>query len=296
LRGKVVCEDCDVDGGGGESGERPVGRKKRGRGGSSSSSQWVTQDLTMLDDSDDNDDVNESTSTSISTRSNNTPQNNHQLEHQIQRITRLAASNPSSSSSDLIPAASFAADAPGNSSCLRPSSSLSPTPLPPSLGGGQLHCDPATAAAIADGSWDDGQRVAVVRTALGEAVKLVGRSIPSLELLLGRVHEGYDGGNEEYEAFCDGRRIVMNLFAFVGRVGPVVGDRGGRTVAAAGGGGGGGSASAPEALYPRSLVHDLVVVVTHELAHFLEPGAGHGPVWRDTHMRMVIEVMGRLEG
>lgn len=70
----------------------------------------------------------------------------------------------------------------------------------------------------------------------------------------------------------------MNLFAFVD-VGVGVGVGG-----------------TPAARYARSLVHDLVVVVTHELAHFLEPGAGHGPLWRDTHMRMVIEVMGRLEG
>ena len=42
--------------------------------------------------------------------------------------------------------------------------------------------------------------------------------------------------------------------------------------------------------FPRGLLHDLVVTVTHELAHLLVSGGGHGPNWRDAHMGLLQQV------
>ena len=39
---------------------------------------------------------------------------------------------------------------------------------------------------------------------------------------------------------------------------------------------------APQAT-PRALKHELVMTLTHEVAHLLEKGGDHGPEWRGTH-------------
>merc|ERR1712038_1049184 len=113
-------------------------------------------------------------------------------------------------------------------------------------------------------------KILLLRNALEEASQLVQRSIPSTKDLLTTIRVGYDGKNDTYEAFCVGSTIVVNLFAYLPKVQGL---------------------ESPS----RSLIHDLVITITHELAHMLKPDAGHGPVWRDTHMKMVIPVMNYLQ-
>jgi len=172
----------------------------------------------------------------------------------------------------IIPQSEFESDNAGQDTCLRPSSLLQDVQVDDSLGGGSILCDADTASAIQNGTWNMsfGSDVLALRQHLKVANDLIRDSIPSLAQLLQRVKSGFDADNVEYEGFCNGTHIIINLNAF-----------------------------RPKLRYtsnrPRSLVHDFVVIVTHELAHFLEPTAGHGPLWRDTHMKMVIEVMQHLE-
>jgi len=172
----------------------------------------------------------------------------------------------------IIPQTEFEGDNAGDDTCLRPASSLEDVPVDASLGGGSMFCDARSASEIQNGTWSARLRsdVSALREHLNSANDLVRGSIPSLGQLLQRVKAGFDADNDDYEAFCNGTHIVVNLHAFKPKL-----------LAAA--------------KNPRALIHDFVVVVTHELAHFLEPTAGHGPVWRDTHMKMLVEVMQHLE-
>merc|ERR1712043_139192 len=99
-----------------------------------------------------------------------------------------------------------------------------------------------------------------------EAKSIVCQSMPSLNTLIECVVIGYDGQNNDYEGFCNGNQIIINLYSYI-----------------------------PKLSGGRALIHDFVITITHELAHFLEPNAGHGPLWRDAHMKMVMEVMRNLE-
>lgn len=159
----------------------------------------------------------------------------------------------------------------GDDTCLRPSSSLTNVTVDTSMGGGKMFCDANTVDALNSGNMNEEtkRKISRIRKMLGEAIKIVKDSIPSLETLVRRVSHGYDSENGTYEAFCDGRNIIVNLFSYLHKVHPNHS--------------------------PRDLIHDLVITVTHEIAHFLEPRAGHGPLWRDTHMSMLIQVMSRLE-
>jgi len=200
------------------------------------------------------------------------PKSRDDLEQQIKRVSQIASNQTENS---IIPEADFPDDAAGHDCCLRKSSTLKKVAVDATLGGGHIYCDNTSATAIKNREWSNEKqrKVFALRGILKEASNMVRQSIPSLTTLLGRVHAGYDGDNNTYEAFCDGERVIVNLFANMFKLA--------------------GNALNPP--YPRSLVHDFVVLITHELAHFLEPRAGHGPVWRDTHMKMVIEVMTRLE-
>jgi len=172
----------------------------------------------------------------------------------------------------IISQSEFERDNAGQDTCLRPNSSLQIVQLDNSLGGGLIFCDADTANAIKNGTWNASvcSDVIALRQDLKAANDLIRDSIPSLGQLLQRVRSGFDAENVEYEGFCDGTNVVINLNAFRPKL---------RTTSNR----------------PRSIVHDFVVIVTHELAHFLEPTAGHGPLWRDTHMKMMIEVMQHLE-
>jgi hypothetical protein len=172
----------------------------------------------------------------------------------------------------LIPATDFEDDNAGEDSCIRPTSSLQDVAVDASLGGGSMLCDANSASDLQNGNLSAALRLDVLslRGHLQTAMDIVRKSIPSLDQMLQRVRPGFDAANDDYEAFCDGTHIVVNLHTFRAKLRTTANDA-------------------------RTLIHDLVVVVTHELAHFLEPRAGHGPVWRDTHMRMLIEVMKRLE-
>lgn len=198
------------------------------------------------------------------------------LQEQISRVTRISENNKKRKRrgecgddlAPIIPETEFGNDDAGHDSCLRPSSSLQSVAVDNSLGGGSLLCDPGTALVLH--TWNDAKkaRVAALREVLREASAMVCQSIPSLDLLLRRVRHGFDAANDTYEAFCDGRQIVVNLHAYLPKLG-----------------------NAAATHRPRTLVHDFILMLTHELAHFLDPRGGHGPSWRDTHMNMVMEVM-----
>jgi hypothetical protein len=194
------------------------------------------------------------------------------LKNKIQGVTRKCKHNNENA---IIPASEFEKDNAGEDSCLRPASSLQEIPVDNSLGGGSLFCDAQSANEIKNGEWNVALRsnIAALRGYLDTAIVIVRESIPSLHHLLiekNVVRPGFDGANDDYEGFCNETHIIINLHAFRPKL---------KTAAK----------------NPRSLIHDLVLVVTHELAHLLEPRAGHGPEWRDMHMKMLVEVMTRLE-
>ena len=100
----------------------------------------------------------------------------------------------------------------------------------------------------------------------------------------------YDASNTDYDAFCDGTLIVVNLHSYLpklGKFGQKKKKKGGRGSSAA-------SAASTASAVPRTLAHEMVVTVTHELAHLLERGGGHGPEWRDTHMSLLQEIYADL--
>merc|ERR1712146_100860 len=72
-----------------------------------------------------------------------------------------------------------------------------------------------------------------------------------------------------YEGFCDGNIIIVNLSTYLSKL---------RTEPPLSFFEGGNEGSFK---FPRGLLHEMVVTVTHELAHLLESGGGHGPSWRD---------------
>uniref|UniRef100_A0A6U6CTT5 Uncharacterized protein n=1 Tax=Odontella aurita TaxID=265563 RepID=A0A6U6CTT5_9STRA len=233
-----------------------------------------------------NDDLDAGTECCSRTRSggkqNHAPATLRDLERQIAQISsatdvtkggkrrKRRGGGEDEDLSPIIPASYFGQDDAGTDSCLRPSSQLQCAQVDESLGGGSLLCDPGAARGIGLLQGSTKARICSLRAALEEALDLVLASIPSLGLLLKRVRHGYDSSNDTYEAFCDGTQIVVNLFAYLPKL---------------------PRAPSPGTAVPQKLIHDLAITVTHELAHFLEPREGHGPVWRDTHMRMVTEVM-----
>ena len=174
----------------------------------------------------------------------------------------------------IIPEADFGQDDAGNDTCLRPSSQLQSIEVDASLGGGTLLCDARAIVAIRDRKWSATakRRIVTLREVLQDATKIVRQSMPTIDPLLHRIRPGYDYSNDTYEAFCDGRQIIVNLHSYMPKM----------------------RSGVHGLSLPKTLVHDMVVMITHELAHFLEPQAGHGPVWRDTHMNMVAEVMTML--
>mmetsp|Transcript_33108 Transcript_33108/g.50043 ORF Transcript_33108/g.50043 Transcript_33108/m.50043 type:complete len:1085 (+) Transcript_33108:339-3593(+) len=209
------------------------------------------------------------------------------LEAQIARITRTVGRKRRNTYGvdddgldSIIPEANFGSDDAGTDTCLRSSSALQCINVDDSLGGGSLLCDERTISDLRNNAWSSSAKtqLAALRQLLDESIDVVRRCTPSLSPLLSRVRHGYDSNNDTYEAFCDGKRIVVNLYTYMPRL-PTTAP----CVAAA------------LATAPKTLLHDFIVTVTHEIAHFLQPGAGHGPEWRDSHMAMLVEVMAMLE-
>lgn len=164
----------------------------------------------------------------------------------------------------------FDKDNAGLDDCIRPSSQMSHVKVDDILGGGSIFCDETTATSVRQNSFDvgDAKKLASIRIVLKDAISITRNAIPSIRRLLDNICEGYDADNDSYEAFFDGERIVINLYAFLSKVGVT---------------------------RKRSLVLDLVTVITHELAHALLPEAGHGPDWRNCHMNMIVQIMHHLE-
>ena len=101
-----------------------------------------------------------------------------------------------------------------------------------------------------------------MRKLLANAMEMISKSLVRLQPLLARVHEGFDS-NVSYCGFCDGNVIIINIAAYMQKTSKAT---------------------------QRTLLHELVSTVTHELAHLLERSGGHGPAWRDTHMTLLQEV------
>lgn len=106
------------------------------------------------------------------------------------------------------------------------------------------------------------ERLRTARKGLAAAKTTIGRAVPSLRRALAEsVRDGYDGGNDEYDGFCTDRVVVINLYPLTKR---------------------------PELIAsPTKLTHELVMTVTHELAHLLEKGGAHGASWRATHASLL---------
>ncbi len=207
------------------------------------------------------------------------PTNHLDLLQQIEDVTKLTKprkkrrGNVNNDHERIIPSAVFEADNAGDDSCLRPSSDLNNISVDESMGGGHMYCDSGTMKSLHSNTNDLGDeikfKIRAIRNLIVDAIKIVEKSIPTLKSLLQRVSHGYDGFNDTYEAFCDGSIIIVNIFSYLPKY----------------------ESNASE----RDLLHDLVITITHEIAHFLEPRAGHGPKWRDTHMKMLVKVMVELE-
>jgi hypothetical protein len=165
----------------------------------------------------------------------------------------------------------FDRDNAGPDDCIRPSSQMSQVEVGDFFGGGSTLCDEATAKSISQKKFDNRvkKKIVDIRSALKDATRIIANGIPTIRGLLNDVYVGYDAGNDSYEAFFDGERIVVNLYAFLSKVGNK------KSV--------------------RILVLDLITVVTHELAHAFLPNAGHGPDWRECHMNMIVQVMHNLD-
>ena len=123
-------------------------------------------------------------------------------------------------------------------------------------------------------------RLIAVREMRKKATKLIGESIPSIRPLLPRIVDGFDT-NVSYEAFCNGSQVIINIAAFISKLNdshllPMSSSS--------------SSSSSGTAYYSPPLLHDLVITVTHELAHFLTSSGGHGQEWRDTHMSLLQKI------
>ena len=158
-------------------------------------------------------------------------------------------------------------------------SELTPIAVEACLGGGTICCDEATVAAIYSKSWDAStcNRIRNLRRVLDDAIERVGECIPTAKPLLGLIKHGYDSVGDRYFGFCSYKRgqIIINLYAYSKKF--PCDDEGAATLS-----------------NDEDLIHRFVVTVTHELAHWLEgPGKGHGPIWRETHVGMLIKIMAK---
>jgi len=177
------------------------------------------------------------------------------LERQIGRLGRDGGDR-----GEILPASAFAEERSGDAKeCLRPASTLLKTAVGPELGGSHIFCDAGSVAALRDGGLPTAKQAALkeMRAVLRQSKAVVEAALPSLRAVLADVvHAGYDAANDGYLGFCTENTIIINLYPLLRR--------------------------APQAT-PRALKHELVMTLTHEVAHLLEKGGDHGPEWRGTH-------------
>ena len=163
-----------------------------------------------------------------------------------------------------MPASAFAEELSGDAKqCLRPASTLHKTAVGPELGGGHVFCDEGSVAALL-GAMPPTEQAALkeLRACLRRTKAVVEAALPSLRAVLADVvHAGYDAANDGYLGFCTDTAIVINLFPLIRR-----------------------------ASEQRALTHELVMTLTHEVAHLLEKGGDHGPDWRYTHEALLQSV------
>lgn len=162
----------------------------------------------------------------------------------------------------------FEKDNAGPDDCIRSASELLPMNVDDSFGGGSILFDRDTSNEVKNKSFNKTRvkKIQKLRKQLNEATNVIQKAIPGISKHLDMIFHAYDGKNDEYEGFYDGERIVVNLFPFLSKFNS-----------------------------DRQAVLHFVTVLTHEYAHFTRPDAGHGPEWRDAHMKMLIEVMKTLE-
>jgi hypothetical protein len=212
-----------------------------------------------------------------------------QLKKQISKANQLARDNRS-----IIPSDSIRGDDAGDENCIVSISELQKLSVTDKLGGGELFVDKVTAQSLksltfgadqissettAVRQWTDIQceRMRALRNILKQSIDIIRSTVPSLQSILTRIVEGYDLSTT-YEAFCDGAVIVVNYACFVSKLSNILVQQ-----ALSDGG-------IENIVYPRTLLHEFIVVITHEIAHLLNAGGGHGQSWRDSHMSLLNEI------
>ncbi len=224
----------------------------------------TSNNIVILDSDSDDDEINDSSEkTSSATSQQMVPTTIADIEDQIIKKARQREI-----SNSFIPESAFQGDNAGNDPSLRPSSSLVRVDVSASLGDGFVWFDATNASQYQNNTFSPNaiKSMKSLKKVVEEAKSIIQKSIPPTKTLLRRVMIGYDAKNDDYEGFCDGQNIILNFYSYLSKLPP-----------------------------SRTLIHDFIITITHELAHFLEPEAGHGPVWRDTHMKMVMRVMTYLE-
>ncbi len=190
----------------------------------------------------------------------------------LQELLAKTDTDSTSSKSD-VRGGAYGLDDTDGGDCLPPLSSFSVVRVGSKFGGGSILCDASTARKIKSNIFDKEkrERISILRGAFDEAMGIIENSLPFLSSLLDKVNVGYDGGNDSYEGFYDGEegKVFINIYAFFSKL--------------------------EKKAYPRTLIHDFVTVVTHELAHAMITDDEHGPRWRACHMNMIMQVMATLE-
>mmetsp|Transcript_50294 Transcript_50294/g.132827 ORF Transcript_50294/g.132827 Transcript_50294/m.132827 type:complete len:822 (+) Transcript_50294:738-3203(+) len=172
----------------------------------------------------------------------------------------------------VLPSSAFAEDGPDDTKeCLRPHSTLRLVDACDAAGGGRVYCDTGSVGVLGgQASAAELQRLRDVRRVIADAKALIAAALPSLApTLRDVVFDAYDGSNAGYDGACMPQAIVVNVMPVLRRLPP------------------------HPAPLPADLVHEFVMTVTHECAHMLERGGGHGVAWRDTHANLLQAVYAR---
>jgi hypothetical protein len=223
------------------------------------------------DDSDHEDDGHEETGRNSgekgsSSHETSSGSDSYLLTQQLRRISRRDPTQDELNGT--IESSSFAED--GGSiaaeSCQKPHSTLQLICADMSLGGGQLSVDAATATSINQWPSLKRQKLAALREICHKAMAMIGKSIPEMQPHLRRVRDGFDSTNVTYLGFCSGSIICINFAAYMKHI---------------------SDDAVRRKKYPRDLLHEFVMTLTHEFAHLLAASSGHDAVWRDTHCSLL---------
>jgi hypothetical protein len=214
--------------------------------------------------------MNGGTSSSGGTGSGGSGPNRGLLKQQISKIKKYDPTQPEDST---IEADSFAEDGSGPEACMKPHATLQVVMVDVSLGGGQLSVDASTALSIGNWSSLKRQKLAALRGICQQAVTLIGQSIPAMRPHLSRVRDGFDSTNLTYQGFASHSIICINFAAYMQHI---------------------TDHAVRSKKYPRDLLHEFVMTVTHEFAHLLVVSPGHDSTWRDAHCSLLKEVYASL--